>query len=113
VEARARRGGEEWKGINKSIYSTFKRIGGMEEREKDREWRKMEIMNKKRPRERKKREKDRERPNTVIQGKGEQEGERPAQFDFAGWVRNNSANYYSALIHIDRYVAPDLYIAWL
>jgi len=35
------------KGINKSIYSTFKRIGGMEEREKDREWRRMEIMNKK------------------------------------------------------------------
>lgn len=53
--------------------------------------------------------------DTGMLGKGEQEGERaaPARFDFAGWVRNNSANYYSALIHVDRYVAPDLYIAWL
>lgn len=30
----------------------------------------------------------------------------PARFDFTGWVRNNSANYYSTPVHIDRYVAP-------
>lgn len=29
----------------------------------------------------------------------------PARFDFTGWVRNNSANYYSTPVHIDRYVA--------
>lgn len=105
-------------GINKSIYSTFKRTGGRK-KERDREWRRVEIMNKKSRRDQENRiEKERKRSETpghrAMRGKGgNKRANAPVRFDFAGWVRNNSANYYSALVHIDRYVAPDLYIAWL
>lgn len=104
-------------GINKSIYSTFKRTDG---RKRER-WRvekggDNEQEEPKRNREReegkKKREREIKHRDMGMQEKGEG-ANAPARFDFAGWVRNNSANYYSALVHVDRYVAPDLYIAWL
>lgn len=93
----------------------------MEERERERKRVEKGGVNEeelKRPRVRGNREggEERERANAGTQGCRERENKRasaPARFDFAGWVRNNSANYYSALVHIDRYVAPDLYIAWL
>jgi len=83
------------------------------------EWREEEVMNKKSRDRRRWIKRKRDGPGmrtcrTMTQGKREQESRKAsARFDFAGWVRNNSANYYSTLVHVDRYVAPDLYIPWL